>query len=386
MKLVSDAGLWSTVARTSPAPLVALLEVSGAVLAWPIDDPVAADTPQITFTDPRRADWLWRVLGESGHVAVAAALAGSAPGRVSTVELAGVDLIAGSTDRLRRLALGHWLRRWWPASERDGIAGLDAALLDAEIALLTAGAQEFFTDDTFDSDVRGLLAPHPVALTEHIRNGDHRIDELIRACADLAADIGIDSAGWTQLYAALDDSPRPERGEMALPTGHRDDYALAAGAGGGVNGTGVIGAGVCSVQWSAVPPGIFDAAENTVSWAIDVVDGLAVATVQVAVLGPAAPSGIAVSLRSGAIGGAGLLDAVGHSAIALVDSEQQPITEAAAWDHRWSATTVTVGADGQQLGESPQLRQRIRDIARTRLQRQASDAYLAEIVAAESDY
>ena len=48
--------------------------------------------------------------------------------------MTGVDVLPGSVDPLRRLALGHWLRRWWPASHRDGIAALDGALLDAEIA------------------------------------------------------------------------------------------------------------------------------------------------------------------------------------------------------------------------------------------------------------
>ena len=83
------------------------------------------------------------------------------PDGSQTIELSGVGVLPGSVDRLRRLALGHWLRRWWPASHRDGIAALDAALLDAEIALLTAAAQDFFADDTFDSDVAGLLRRMP---------------------------------------------------------------------------------------------------------------------------------------------------------------------------------------------------------------------------------
>ena len=72
MKLMSDSGLWSTGPFVAPSPLQAVLEVSGAVLSWTVDDP-AAD-PQITFTDPARADWLWRVLGEAGHRAVASAV------------------------------------------------------------------------------------------------------------------------------------------------------------------------------------------------------------------------------------------------------------------------------------------------------------------------
>ena len=108
--------------HAAPTPLVAVLEVSGAVLSWAVDDPAAV--AQITFTDLARADWLWRVLGESGHVALAAALDGRRHPSAA-IELTGVDVRPGSLEPLRRLALGHWLRRWWPASQRDGIAVLD---------------------------------------------------------------------------------------------------------------------------------------------------------------------------------------------------------------------------------------------------------------------
>jgi hypothetical protein len=37
-------------------------------------------------------------------------------------------------------------------------------------------------------------------------------------------------------------------------------------------------------------------------------------------------------------------------------------------------------------GDSAEIRGRIRDVARGRLQRPAADAYLAELMAAESDY
>src|SRR5215208_5630928 len=128
MKLVADAGLWSTGTQLVPTPLVAVLEVSGAVLSWTVDAPAAAAT--ITFTDLDRADWLWRVVGESGHSAVASVLAGLTPDEAHTVELMGVGLRPGAVDPLRRLAIGHWLRRWWPASQRDGIVSLDGAVLD----------------------------------------------------------------------------------------------------------------------------------------------------------------------------------------------------------------------------------------------------------------
>ena len=155
--------------------------------------------------------------------------------------------------RLRRLAFGHWLRRWWPASERDGIATLDAALLDAEIAMLTAGAEDFFTDDTFDSDVAEVLRPHVAALSAHVQEGDPRIVELVEKCTDLADDVGI-----------VFDAP--------AQSARRDDYALAAGGDIGRTTSATVATGVGSVQWSAVPSGIFDAAENTVDWSVESVD------------------------------------------------------------------------------------------------------------------
>jgi hypothetical protein len=44
---------------------------------------------------------------------------------------------------------------------------------------------------------------------------------------------------------------------------------------------------------------------------------------------------------------------------------------------------VTVGAD---TDESPQTRERIREFARSRMRQPAGDAFLVEILAAESDY
>ena len=361
MRLVADSGLWSTGQSLAHPPLTTVLEVSGAVLSWIVDDPSAA--AQITFTDPVRADWLWRVLGEQGHSALAAAVDGRTPGTV--IELTGVNVLPGSLEPLRRLALGHWLGRWWPASQRDGIAALDGALLDAEIAVLTADAQDFFADDTFDSDVAELLRPHAATLSAHLHSGDLRVIELVRTCAELADDVGV-------AFGEADRVPL-----------RRDDYALAAGPDPGRNLASAIATGADSVNWSAVPPGIFDAAERTVAWRVEAADGVTKAVVRVELSGPGLASGIAVRLRSGSIGGAGALDADGVAEFQLVDAADQPVTESAAWDHDWRSAAVTVGAD---VRESPQTRERIRDFARARLRGPAPDAFLAEVIAAESDY
>ena len=53
MKLVADSGLWSTGPLVAPLPLVAVLEVSGAVLSWTIDESDAA-SDHVHRSVPRR--------------------------------------------------------------------------------------------------------------------------------------------------------------------------------------------------------------------------------------------------------------------------------------------------------------------------------------------
>ena len=184
------------------------------------------------------------------------------------------------------------------------------------------------------------------------------------------------------MSAALQDSSTiPD-----LPSGRRDDYALAAGAGAGARGAAEIARGVASIRWSAVPPGIFDAGENTVEWNIEVADAAVLAVVRAAIIGPGPPTGIAVQLRSGAFSCAGALDADGRAILPLVDAQAQRVTESAAWDHDWSVTSVVVGAPLSEATETPEARERLRRWARARLDRPADDAFLAEILAAESAY
>ncbi len=384
MRLVADSGLWSTGATgelVAATPLIAVLEVSGAVLSWTIDDPVDEAATQITFTDTSRAEWLWRVLGEPGHVALASALAArdATADNSGSIELAGVNILPGSLSPLRRLAVGHWLRRWWPASRQDGIAGLDRAVLDVEVAVLTAGAQSFFADDTLDSDVAGLLAPHAAALIAHLAAGDPRTLDLVRAGAELAEEFGVDIPAWPDLFAALEDSSIP----LTMPSGRRDDYALAAGADTSPAGATPIARGVASINWSAVPPAIFDAAEDTVQWSVQPAGVTPVAVVRAALIGPDPSTGIPVQLRSRAVGAAGVLNADGNATLPLLDAPRGPMTEAAAWDHDWSVTSVIIGAE---TTESPEIRERVRRWARARLDAPPPDAFLAEILASESAY
>ncbi len=164
MRLVADGALWSIGPAPAPVPLAAVVEVDGAVLAWTVDAPDVA--ARITLTDPARGDWWWRVVGEVGHHAVVEAASSAPPDDAAVLELPGIDVRAGSLEPLRRVALGHWLRRFWPESVRDAIAALDSAVLDAELAVATIGAEDFFGDGTLDSDITDLLAPHAAAFVE----------------------------------------------------------------------------------------------------------------------------------------------------------------------------------------------------------------------------
>jgi hypothetical protein len=97
-------------------------------------------------------------------------------------------------------------------------------------------------------------------------------------------------------------------------------------------------------------------------------------------------AGVSVRLRSGAVSGAGVLDADGRATLPLVGAEQQPVTETQAWDHDWPTTAVTIGADVDDSDDAARARERIRAFARARLAQPGPDAFLAEIMAAESDY
>ncbi|MEV7040379.1 hypothetical protein [Amycolatopsis sp. NPDC051061] len=193
---------------------------------------------RVELTDAAAAEpWLTRLVGEE-H-----ALEALASGHVDVPARPG----------LATLALLLWARRWWPASVVLGIPSLDPALLDLEAAVATAAVAEGMLDgfeatpgELFDAAVGGLAAT-PVA------------DEVRGLCTRLSA--------W---FDDQDDVVRAEaaaRLAAAVTPGQRA-YALAAGAGSGEAGEGVVAEGRTSVDWARVPPGVLDAAENTVTWRV----------------------------------------------------------------------------------------------------------------------
>jgi len=347
MALTVQQGLWTGGDEVAPPPLAAVVELSGALLEWTVD--ASTVTPRITVTDIDAADWLWRVVGADAHVRLAGA-----------DDAAPVDVTVDVTvvEPLRRLALGHWMRRWWPASARDGIVALDGAVLDAELAVLTASAEEFLGEETFDSDVASLLrgaAELPAGLRD-----DPRVRALLDACGEIGdlPDLATSRPRW------------------------RADYALVAGDAGAREGS-AIASGVASISWTAVPPGVFDAAEDTVTWSVATEGPTApvVARIRAALAEPTAghplSAGIPLRLSSGEVSAQGELGAGGEATLPL------PLSETAAWNHDWSAAGVGVGVGA---GETREVRDRVRRFVRARLAAPPADAFVAELLAAESDF
>ena len=110
------------------------------------------------------------------------------------------------------------------------------------------------------------------------------------------------------------------------------------------------------------------------------------AVVHAAVIGPDPATGIPVRLRSAAVSSTGALDADGRATLPLVDTQQRPLTEQVAWDHDWPGAAVIIGAEISDVAESRDIRDRVRRLARLRMDQPGDDAYLAEILASEAAY
>ncbi|MFB9924327.1 hypothetical protein ACFORO_10915 [Amycolatopsis halotolerans] len=166
-----------------------------------------------------------------------------------------VDLPA--QPELAHLALLLWARRWWPASPTLGIPSLDPALLDLEAAVATMAVEDV---------AEGLLDGFEASPGElfDAANG------LFAAAGSVAEET---RQLCTQLSTWFDRQDDLERAEVAADLAARvapgqRAYALAAGAGPSASGEGVLAEGRASVDWARVPPGVLDAADDTVTWRI----------------------------------------------------------------------------------------------------------------------
>ncbi|WP_301546723.1 hypothetical protein [Gordonia sp. X0973] len=333
----------------SPPWTSSVLEVSGGALRWELLEPSAP--PRLLLWAPEEAGWLWRIVGETGHVEVA------------TTETAEVTITApAELDLLRRLAWGHWLRRWWPASSIDAIDELPSTVLDVEVALLTVDAEGYFDDDGFDGDPHAVLAAHDEATIDALAtHADPRVRELRQRWFELRASEATDDLG--------------------VPSGSVDDYALAAGAAASGDTTSGIAHGRGSLPWEAAPAHVFDAAEDTVRWTIDAAPN-AVAEIEVALLPgrTATPLRVGLSLPDPPLSVHAELTPDGRAQIPL------PLTAAQAWAADWSSLTCTVGGvDGR---TARGLREQVRGIVRQRIS--GADGgiplFVAEQLLADADY
>lgn len=137
----------------------AVLDVTGAVLTWPVLG--GAGLPTAEIHDVQRAQqWLWVVYGEQ----VAAAVHACAVGELASARVATEPTALASS--AARLGFGHWAARWWPASHLDGIPTLQPDVLGLELAALTHTCQQLFDadDDQPDDCAAELIGDHEAGL------------------------------------------------------------------------------------------------------------------------------------------------------------------------------------------------------------------------------
>ncbi|MGQ4433523.1 hypothetical protein [Streptomyces sp. SAS_260] len=248
----------------------AVLDVAGAVLAWPVVGDAGLPTAEIHDVQGAQ-QWLWVVYGEQVAAAVHACGVGeSASARVA----AELTALAGSA---ARLGFGHWAARWWPASHLEGIPALQPDVLGLELAALTHTCQQLFdTDDDQPADyVAELIGDHKAGLDTLIQwwhstppssDTARRLEYVLRTVDDAADGAGLDGESLRHLRAALD-RPRADGTPVDVTAlfARHDDYALAAGEP-LVTGGRVIARGAGTNDWRRYPPGFVDASETAVSW------------------------------------------------------------------------------------------------------------------------
>ncbi|HNP56961.1 MAG TPA: hypothetical protein PK331_05700 [Gordonia sp. (in: high G+C Gram-positive bacteria)] len=343
-----------TATATSGPPWAELtLEVAGGTLRWGLLDGADAQ-PRLHAWAPESATWLWRIVGEQGHVNALETL----------TDHRELDVATAATEELallRRLAWGHWLRRWWPTSVVDGIDALPAVVLDVEVALLTGNCDAYFDETSFDGDPHAVLVGHD--------------EEAITALAiHSRADVRDLHRRWLD-YETGETEPAVDVPAAA------DDYALAAGPGATATPPSGIFHGRASVAWESVPAHTFDAAEDTISWTVDAAPD-AVIIVEVALLPDRAATSVrvALSLADPPVEVSRDLDPKGRVRIEL------PITAAQAWQADWSGLVCTAG--GVAGARDRDLRDRVRALVRRRIGGVADPVplYVAEQIVADANY
>ena len=141
-----------------------------------------------------------------------------------------VGFIAGALDRCGDWRSATGLQRWWPASQRDGIAELDGALLDGIFALLTAARRGLFRG----RDPGLPSSPHCCGRTPSRwpRCGRRVIGAWpiwSRACAKLTQDNGVAVGAILANHSAASRRLRPGGGSgqhRLVRAGHRDGSAI----------------------------------------------------------------------------------------------------------------------------------------------------------------
>ncbi|GAA5103134.1 hypothetical protein [Nocardia iowensis] len=273
-------------------------------------------------------EWLWAVFGEEIALAVDAG---------GTGEFGVVPGLPELVASAWRLGYAHWAARWWPASIIDGIAPLDERLLLDEIAALS-GECEMLVD-------------------------------------------GADASFVAQT------------GQLPGIRGRTDDYALAAGPATSVpSGVLVLARGTGGWDWRHCPPGLLDASDNAVSWAV--VRGAGTTTVLVRVV--AAPQ-LRGDVPRHLLPHALVRTAAGTIEATLALDGDAWTTEVTAPVGAESGVAVQVSVPGVGVEDSaessgPDNRQRVREFAALRLSRAtetpdnlADAPLLAEMAAAASD-
>ena len=84
------------------------------------------------------------------------------------------------------------------------------------------------------------------------------------AIVDAAAELADETGVWDAADLAVLPDPATSR---------RADYALAAGTGVAQSAPLAVASGSQSLNWVAVPQGVFDAADETVEWLVETVGG-----------------------------------------------------------------------------------------------------------------